>query len=899
MTDLETELSGLIFDVSEANGGEPFDTLSDALTYANNVLLESQKKGGMTIKYVQSSDNKYVQARCMAQNFTTDVTQWQGVDSEITGGSHNMVESGAVYASQHIYTEAASVDYEQIERNSGYQNLSLEAGKTYKIRLRVVMVNDKQLNYIGLYRSRSGTAVEVDLNELYDVVSYPDGFDKEAVFTLENDVLYILSTSDTSYQYAEGNHIYVDVYEVAEKYDDCLQLNDRQVLSDAEKENVLNKLGGVDNQPTKDSEALVRSGGVYNVFHSLDVEVNGESSYVPKTLDLIPNAYYACYNTYTQMRMTTTERQNTYCCMISCNAGDKFKVYGRGAGAVKLYAFTNGTDDRTILLANKSTVDCRADGLELTAPNGSAYLYIDFNEYDSTQDKLEVYVSGNGLTHRVDELEQNTVVGSDIVNDLTTGGADKVLSAEQGKVLNTKMEGEAGYVIKELELIENNYYAIISGGTYMSDVYSAKTGTQCARIECSAGDKFKVYGYGKNAIKLYAFTKNTREILETTDTGDTNTRADGLEITAPEGTYYLYINFMNYDVSTDKLEKYEATAGLEGRIKRLEDTKVYSGKKIIVFGDSITEFKWETSMGGDGKGWVDHAAEVIGCEFVNAAIGGAHMNVRTRVEVFDETNEYAVDDYVYRRKSEDNKMHIYKCISAHTGTWADADFEDKSGDTSIIGGVAYYPLWVWSMIKAFCDIETSDPYERFKNQIAAAECVYTWKASHDDNRAIVQRLVDTDPNDIDAVVILHGANDYATYGYWGTSGSFDTTTLLGAINACVKELNSVFKSKPVYYVTPPVRWFNYTNGTGEQQDFSDYYVREGSSKSYKQFVYEILANEYKLNHVPVCDIYGELQWTMWNFSNYFPSNDGTHPRPGFKNIGQKIASFLTANKVIV
>ena len=53
-----------MFDVSEANGGQPFDTLSDALYYANNVLLDSQKKGGMTIKYIQSSDNnsvKYVQ----------------------------------------------------------------------------------------------------------------------------------------------------------------------------------------------------------------------------------------------------------------------------------------------------------------------------------------------------------------------------------------------------------------------------------------------------------------------------------------------------------------------------------------------------------------------------------------------------------------------------------------------------------------------------------------------------------------------------------------------------------------------------------------------------------------------------------------------------------------------
>ena len=85
MTDLETELSGLIFDVSKANGGEPFDTLSDALDYANNVLLDSQKKGGMSIKFVQSSDNKYVQYiykltdAATAAKFT-NVANWYRID---------------------------------------------------------------------------------------------------------------------------------------------------------------------------------------------------------------------------------------------------------------------------------------------------------------------------------------------------------------------------------------------------------------------------------------------------------------------------------------------------------------------------------------------------------------------------------------------------------------------------------------------------------------------------------------------------------------------------------------------------------------------------------------------------------------------------------------------------
>ena len=62
-----------IFDISEYTGIS-YNTLSDAL----NAIPQAKQKGGMTIRYVQT-DNKYVQARCMAQSFTTDVTQWQGV----------------------------------------------------------------------------------------------------------------------------------------------------------------------------------------------------------------------------------------------------------------------------------------------------------------------------------------------------------------------------------------------------------------------------------------------------------------------------------------------------------------------------------------------------------------------------------------------------------------------------------------------------------------------------------------------------------------------------------------------------------------------------------------------------------------------------------------------------
>lgn len=91
-----------IFDISAYNliEGQPtkYATLAEALGTNGNNIPYIFRKGGMQIKYVSTSDNKYIQARCMAQNFTTDITQWQGVDAEPTQGSDNLVKSGGVHA---------------------------------------------------------------------------------------------------------------------------------------------------------------------------------------------------------------------------------------------------------------------------------------------------------------------------------------------------------------------------------------------------------------------------------------------------------------------------------------------------------------------------------------------------------------------------------------------------------------------------------------------------------------------------------------------------------------------------------------------------------------------------------------------------------------------------------
>lgn len=89
-----------IFDISAYNltEGQPtkYATLAEALgTNGNNVPLIF-RKGGMQIKYVSTSDNKYVQYRLMSQTFSTTESNWQGVDDEPADNSNNFAKSGGI-----------------------------------------------------------------------------------------------------------------------------------------------------------------------------------------------------------------------------------------------------------------------------------------------------------------------------------------------------------------------------------------------------------------------------------------------------------------------------------------------------------------------------------------------------------------------------------------------------------------------------------------------------------------------------------------------------------------------------------------------------------------------------------------------------------------------------------
>ena len=121
LTELESEINteiaklekGVIYDVTANNNGVTFASLSTLLSDKNlsTLIPVDVRCGGMNIRFVQSSDNKYVQYRLTNQNWSIDVNDWTvgesefatgekvsktGIDNEPTAGSNNLVKSGGV-----------------------------------------------------------------------------------------------------------------------------------------------------------------------------------------------------------------------------------------------------------------------------------------------------------------------------------------------------------------------------------------------------------------------------------------------------------------------------------------------------------------------------------------------------------------------------------------------------------------------------------------------------------------------------------------------------------------------------------------------------------------------------------------------------------------------------------
>lgn len=115
--------NGFVYDISAAHNNTKYADLTAALGTNGANVPQELRKGGMSVKFVQSSDNKYVQFRLMSDSFNTTVSNWQGVDEEPIVSSKNLVESGGVAKISKAYsslmTPSSVIEGKKVRDNDG------------------------------------------------------------------------------------------------------------------------------------------------------------------------------------------------------------------------------------------------------------------------------------------------------------------------------------------------------------------------------------------------------------------------------------------------------------------------------------------------------------------------------------------------------------------------------------------------------------------------------------------------------------------------------------------------------------------------------------------------------------------------------------------------------------
>lgn len=92
---------GGVFDITAYNGNTKYADLTAALGPNGANVPESLRMGGMSVKFVSTSNNNYVQYRYMpddADNNSkfTNIENWQGVENKVVAGSSNLVTAEGI-----------------------------------------------------------------------------------------------------------------------------------------------------------------------------------------------------------------------------------------------------------------------------------------------------------------------------------------------------------------------------------------------------------------------------------------------------------------------------------------------------------------------------------------------------------------------------------------------------------------------------------------------------------------------------------------------------------------------------------------------------------------------------------------------------------------------------------
>lgn len=204
--------AAIVFDISAYHAtGSTLATYADlaaALGYDGANVPASVRKGGMSVKFVQSSDNKYVQYMLMSDSFNTTVSNWQGVDDEPTDESENFSKSKGTY--RRISNLAIKADLKgYIDNNGIFQSVPSEGWRSSDY---IRVIEGMKIDYNAIGGSGANLVSFYNSNKQYvSGIAFSDSNRANGTETVPSSISYIRVCTD-SYNNQMQHTFYIKDY---------------------------------------------------------------------------------------------------------------------------------------------------------------------------------------------------------------------------------------------------------------------------------------------------------------------------------------------------------------------------------------------------------------------------------------------------------------------------------------------------------------------------------------------------------------------------------------------------------------------------------------------------------------------------------------------------------------
>lgn len=313
-------------------------------------------------------------------------------------------------------------------------------------------------------------------------------------------------------------------------------------------------------------------------------------------LELIEEGYYSTSSIGNEAKKQQDSRFN--CVLISCYAGQKFKIAGQGGASARLWA-TLDKDKKVIRNAEASLTD--KEGIEIDINNDECYIVVNS------------YVVDFSYLILLDSLINTTNIFSNIVNNIKDEIKDIKPSTE---ITNT-------YTKDNLNI--GHYYSLSSGvGSKVNEFPTTSQNFGCLEFIIKKGYVLSIKTIGGNDGRAYAITDSKRIIkivadptLNTVDNPFTyNVEEDG----------YCIVNCTPSTLSTFNVEaKFNINDFIDSinqKIneldKNIESNKTYArpfyNYPIPLYKDSLKVLMIGNSFAEDATRYIDDIINVSGID---------------------------------------------------------------------------------------------------------------------------------------------------------------------------------------------------------------------------------------------------------------------------------------------